>query len=94
MIINYDPKSFIVQATGQKLVHSVFGKINYCGLKHNSLYFGLVLVGDRAFLQIMKKKNCEIEPSSCFVNSSFLKKKKILNFVNRQIDLPKFDDLT
>jgi hypothetical protein len=26
-----------------KLVHSVFGKINYGGLKHNSLYFGLVL---------------------------------------------------
>jgi hypothetical protein len=28
---------------GQKLVHSVFGKINYGGLKHNSLYMGLVL---------------------------------------------------
>jgi hypothetical protein len=27
----------------EKLVHSVFGKINYRGLKHNSLYFGLVL---------------------------------------------------
>ncbi len=26
-----------------KLVHSVFGKINYGGLKHNSLYLGLVL---------------------------------------------------
>jgi hypothetical protein len=25
------------------LVHSVFGKINYGGLKHNSLYLGLVL---------------------------------------------------
>ncbi len=28
---------------GQKLVHSVFGKINYGGLKHNSLYLGLVV---------------------------------------------------
>jgi hypothetical protein len=28
---------------GKKLVHSVFGKINYGGLKHNSLYLGLVL---------------------------------------------------
>ncbi len=28
---------------GQKLVHSVFGNINYGGLKHNSLYLGLVL---------------------------------------------------
>jgi hypothetical protein len=27
----------------EKLVHSVFGKINYDGLKHNSLYLGLVL---------------------------------------------------
>jgi hypothetical protein len=27
----------------QKLVHSVFGKINYDNLKHNSLYLGLVL---------------------------------------------------
>jgi hypothetical protein len=27
----------------QKLVHSVFGKINYGGLKHNSLYLGLVV---------------------------------------------------
>ncbi len=27
----------------QKLVHSVFGNINYGGLKHNSLYLGLVL---------------------------------------------------
>jgi hypothetical protein len=27
----------------QKLVHYVFGKINYGGLKHNSLYLGLVL---------------------------------------------------
>jgi hypothetical protein len=27
----------------KKLVHSVFGKINYGGLKHNSLYFGLIL---------------------------------------------------
>ena len=26
-----------------KLVHSVFGKMNYGGLKHNSLYLGLVL---------------------------------------------------
>ncbi len=28
---------------GSKLVHSVFGKINYGGLKHNNLYLGLVL---------------------------------------------------
>jgi len=28
---------------GKKLLHSVFGKINYGGLKHNSLYLGLVL---------------------------------------------------
>jgi hypothetical protein len=28
---------------GLKLVHPVFGKINYGGLKHNSLYLGLVL---------------------------------------------------
>ena len=37
---------------GQKLVHSVFGKINYGGLKHNSLYLRLALpsVGDRASL--------------------------------------------
>jgi hypothetical protein len=28
---------------GQMLVHSVFGKINYGGLKHISLYLGLVL---------------------------------------------------
>jgi hypothetical protein len=28
---------------GYKLVHFVFGKINYGGLKHNSLYLGLVL---------------------------------------------------
>jgi len=28
---------------GSKLVHSVFGKINYGGLKHNSLYLGLGL---------------------------------------------------
>jgi hypothetical protein len=28
---------------GQKLVHSVLGNINYGGLKHNSLYLGLVL---------------------------------------------------
>ncbi len=28
---------------GKKLVHSVFGKMNYGGLKHNSLYLGLVL---------------------------------------------------
>jgi hypothetical protein len=28
---------------GQKLVHSVFGKMNYGGLKHNSLYLGQVL---------------------------------------------------
>ncbi len=28
---------------GLKLVHSVFGKINYDVLKHNSLYLGLVL---------------------------------------------------
>ncbi len=28
---------------GLKLVHYVFGKINYGGLKHNSLYLGLVL---------------------------------------------------
>jgi hypothetical protein len=27
----------------QKLVHSVFGNINYGGLKHNSLYLELVL---------------------------------------------------
>jgi hypothetical protein len=27
----------------KKLVHSVFGKINYGSLKHNSLYLGLVL---------------------------------------------------
>jgi hypothetical protein len=27
----------------QKLVHSVFGRINYGGLNHNSLYLGLVL---------------------------------------------------
>jgi hypothetical protein len=26
----------------KKLVHSVFGKINYGGLKHNNLYLGLV----------------------------------------------------
>ncbi len=26
-----------------KLMHSVFGKINYGGLKHNSFYSGLVL---------------------------------------------------
>jgi hypothetical protein len=26
----------------KKIVHSVFGKINYGGLKHNSLYLGLV----------------------------------------------------
>jgi hypothetical protein len=26
-----------------KLVHYVFGKTNYGGLKHNSLYLGLVL---------------------------------------------------
>ncbi len=26
-----------------KLVHFVFGKINYGGLKHSSLYLGLVL---------------------------------------------------
>jgi hypothetical protein len=34
-------------------VHSVFGKINYGGLKHNSLYLGLVLPsgGDRASLK-------------------------------------------
>jgi hypothetical protein len=29
--------------SGLKLVHSIFGKINYGGLKHNSLYLGLVL---------------------------------------------------
>ncbi len=28
---------------GEKLVHSVFCKINYCGLKHNNLQLGLVL---------------------------------------------------
>jgi hypothetical protein len=28
---------------GLKLVHYVFGKINYGGLKHNSLYLGLAL---------------------------------------------------
>ncbi len=28
---------------GYTLVHSVFGKVNYGGLKHNSLYLGLVL---------------------------------------------------
>jgi hypothetical protein len=28
---------------GLQLVHSVFGKINYGGLKQNSLYLGLVL---------------------------------------------------
>jgi hypothetical protein len=28
----------------EKLVHSVFGKINYGGLKHNSLYLGLVQI--------------------------------------------------
>jgi hypothetical protein len=28
---------------GLKLVHSVFGKINYGVLKHNSLYLGLAL---------------------------------------------------
>ncbi len=28
---------------GWKPVHSVFGKINYGSLKHNSLYLGLVL---------------------------------------------------
>jgi hypothetical protein len=28
---------------GKKLVHSVFGKINYGSLKHNSLYLVLVL---------------------------------------------------
>ncbi len=28
---------------GKKLVHSIFGKINYGGLKHNILYLGLVL---------------------------------------------------
>jgi hypothetical protein len=27
----------------KNLVHSVFGKMNYGGLKHNSLYLGLVL---------------------------------------------------
>jgi hypothetical protein len=27
----------------KKLVHSVFGEINNGGLKHNSLYLGLVL---------------------------------------------------
>ncbi len=27
----------------EKLVHSVFGKINFGGLKHNSLYLGLIL---------------------------------------------------
>ncbi len=31
---------------GEKLVHSVFGKINYGGLKSNSLYLGLVLPSD------------------------------------------------
>jgi hypothetical protein len=28
---------------GEKLVHSVFGEINYGGLKHNSIYLGLVV---------------------------------------------------
>jgi hypothetical protein len=40
-------------------VHSVFGKINYGGLKHNSLYLGLVLqlVGDRAsFYELLSEK--------------------------------------
>jgi hypothetical protein len=36
-------------------VHSVFGKINYAGLKHNSLYLGH-LVGDRASLTLVLKK--------------------------------------
>ncbi len=36
------------QIPGLKQVHSVFGNINYGGLKHNSLYLGLV--GDRASL--------------------------------------------
>jgi hypothetical protein len=37
-------------------VDSVFGKINYGGLKHNSLYLGLVLPsgGDRASLEPYK----------------------------------------
>jgi hypothetical protein len=29
--------------TSLKLMHSVFDKINYGGLKHNSLYLGLVM---------------------------------------------------
>ncbi len=43
-----------------KLAHSVFGKINYGGLKHNSLFLGLVLTsggGDRASLHFVSEND-------------------------------------
>ncbi len=44
---------------GEKLVHSVFGKINYGGLKHNSLYLGLVVPsGGWQSLISEKSQNC------------------------------------
>jgi hypothetical protein len=39
----YNGKEATVNIALVELVHSVFGKINYGGLKHNSLYVGLVL---------------------------------------------------
>ncbi len=38
---------------GKKLVHSVFGKINYGGLKHNRLYLGLVVPSGACVIKLI-----------------------------------------
>jgi hypothetical protein len=48
-------------------VHSVFGKINYGGLKHNSLYTGLVLPSGERKSLIAEKKLKEKEIKSIFL---------------------------
>jgi len=37
----------------KKLVHSVFGNINYGVLKHNSLYLGLVVPSGYNFIKLL-----------------------------------------
>ncbi len=66
-----------------KIVHSVFGKINYAGLKHNSLYLGLVLPsgGWQSLIHKFRRKwsvvntapwlfKCWISPKNCLLTNA------------------------
>jgi hypothetical protein len=57
-------------------VHSVFGKINYGGLKHNSLYLALVLpYGGWQSLIVLKPLDLKFATISNFFDKLFLKLK-------------------